>query len=146
MKSFLIFIPFIAFCFFILFLLRHGFCKKKIERLLFYFAFLISLFMMIAGSSVISDEYQRFETFASLEKEKKIIDLKKIDPMLAIDFKEFKDSKAFFEKIKVDEEIYLEICCFTYAFFLVILADIAFMLLHLIRRLYEKLFSKKSNS
>jgi hypothetical protein len=131
----LFFVTFSAF--FVLFVLRHLFIKRKLSIFVYHFILCGILFIgAVGGGSVQNDGYARLEQFIELEKNHKLDHAKhhqKDDSMLAIDLEEFKNSDEFKAHLKKhDHDVDIAEAIFIGWVFL-ILADIAMMCVHFIR-------------
>lgn len=134
---------FTLFFFFILFSFRHAFLQRNKYIITFHCFLFFTLFIAsIGGGGVQNAAYDRLKIFLALEKEHKLEEarnnLQAYDSTLAIDLKQFKDSKKFKAYLKKHDGFIDKAESIFIAWLFVFISDIALLLICLFRYREQK--------
>lgn len=130
--------------FFILFMFRHLCIRRKLWISVYHIVLFCILFVAaVGGGSVQNYGYSRLEKFIELEKNDKLNDakrnLKNYDSMLAIDFRQFKNSDEFRAYLKrYDSDVDKSEAIFI-GWLFILISDIATACMYILRYIANKI-------
>jgi hypothetical protein len=128
--------------FFLIFIIRQLFIRRKILIFLYHqLFFLWVLVVSVGGGGVQNDGYERLKQFILLEQNNKLYEAKKnlqnYDSMLRIDLQEFKNSSEFLNYLKKHDAAVDKAEAVSIGWLFVVLSEIAMVCVEIMRCAYS---------